>query len=225
MEQWKTITTHPNYEISNLGRVRNKQTNEFKQTKPCKHGYIKVNLYPGPKVFMVHRLVAEYFLPKIPGKELVNHIDSIRHNNFVTNLEWCDYKENAQHMVKQGNNPDHNGVNNPSSKFTEQQILDIRADSRSVETIAKDYNVSPTTITNIKNGTRYKNVGGNIRTKKDPKYFPRGSKINTSRIDEDTAKKIKYWDKTTSHREISKLLDVSYDTVCKIRTGKTWRHI
>jgi len=47
----------------------------------------------------VHRLVSEAFIPRIPGKPAVNHIDGDRQNNKVENLEWVTYSENSQHAV------------------------------------------------------------------------------------------------------------------------------
>ncbi len=226
MEQWKTITTHPNYEVSNLGRVRNKTTNEFKKPSPNKQGYVAVNLYPNLKVYMVHRLVAEYFIPSDDKtKTIVNHIDGIRSNNFVTNLEWCTQQQNAQHMVTLGNNKDHNGVNNPRSKFTEEDILDIRKDDRPVSVIAKKYNVAETTITNIKNGTRYKNVGGDIREKGYKGNQSKGSKVNTSVLTNEQVYNIKYNLKDSTTKEIMDKYSISSSVVYKIRGNKTWKHI
>lgn len=225
MEQWKIITTHPNYEISNLGRVRNIQTNEFKNTKPDKNGYIKVNLYPGPKVFFVHRLVAEYFIPKVEGKTLVNHIDSVRTNNFVANLEWCNHKENAQHMVRQGNNPDKNGVKNPRAKFTEEDILNIRDSNETVAVLSKKYGTAETTITNIKNGTRYRNVGGYIRNKYERTNQARGDKIASAKVTEEIAIAIKYDTEKLSIKQFADKYNVSWSIVERIRNNKTWKHI
>lgn len=54
------------------------------------------------KKIKVHRMVAETFLPKIEGKNIVNHIDGDTHNFHVSNLEWVDYKENNIHASKMG---------------------------------------------------------------------------------------------------------------------------
>lgn len=50
-----------------------------------------------PKDFLVHRLVAEAFIPKVEGKNFVNHIDGNPKNNCLSNLEWCNYEENSNH--------------------------------------------------------------------------------------------------------------------------------
>ena len=51
----------------------------------------------------IHRLVAEYFLEKPEGKNVVNHKDCNRSNNHVDNLEWVTTKENIEYAFKVGN--------------------------------------------------------------------------------------------------------------------------
>lgn len=48
----------------------------------------------------VHRLVAKAFIKRIEGKETVNHIDGVKTNNNVYNLEWADHSEQMKHAVK-----------------------------------------------------------------------------------------------------------------------------
>lgn len=49
--------------------------------------------------FLVHRLVAELFIEKIEWKNIINHIDWNRRNNFYKNLEWCTTWENLKHAI------------------------------------------------------------------------------------------------------------------------------
>lgn len=62
-------------------------------------GYKQVKLFKdGKKCYKrVHRLVAEAFLPNELNLPQVNHIDGDKLNNNISNLEWCDNKENTQH--------------------------------------------------------------------------------------------------------------------------------
>jgi len=98
MEQWKRIPSHPRYEASTHGRIRNSNGKVIKQN--LVNGYPTVGLAYGSAY--VHRAVAECFCEKAEGQIEVNHIDCDRTNNVPSNLEWCTPKENSQHYVSHG---------------------------------------------------------------------------------------------------------------------------
>lgn len=104
MEVFKTIKGFERYSVSNQGRVINSETGKVLSQRKASNGYLRVNLrkgnikYEKPHVASVHRLVAEAFLERIPGKDYVNHKDLNKENNNVKNLEWCTAKENSQHV-------------------------------------------------------------------------------------------------------------------------------
>lgn len=97
---WKDITNYENlYQVSRTGKVRNNKGNIVKPFD--NKGYERVQLYKDgdTKNFLVHRLVAETFLPIVEGREQVNHIDLNRKNNHIDNLEWVNGSENVRHAV------------------------------------------------------------------------------------------------------------------------------
>lgn len=90
MEEWKTIDRRPSYEVSNNGRVRNKETKHILSTRNTPTGYALVDLKRGQKITTyVHRLVAEAFVANPDSLPQVNHKDEDKSNNSATNLEWC----------------------------------------------------------------------------------------------------------------------------------------
>lgn len=104
-EIWKDITGYDGkYKISNFGNVLSldwrgtKKPKILKKTKKS-NGYLTVSLATEDsyKMVYIHRLVASAFLPKIEGKDFVNHKDCNKANNNVDNLEWCTQKENSIH--------------------------------------------------------------------------------------------------------------------------------
>lgn len=112
-EIWKDISNYGGlYEVSNIGKVRRSIKDiPHDGTYPGRilrgieiRGYRKINLYKNgrSKMFFIHRLVADVFLPKIKGKNFINHIDLNKKNNDVTNLEWCTARENKLHAMKHG---------------------------------------------------------------------------------------------------------------------------
>lgn len=99
MEIWKIINDRPNYEISDLGNVRNLITKKVLRTYISK-GYIAISLRDSSynkKNYLLHRLVAQTFLENPENKPDVNHKNGIRTDNRRVNLEWCTEKENSFH--------------------------------------------------------------------------------------------------------------------------------
>lgn len=111
MEIWKDIKNFDNYQVSNFGRVKRKSCAiVYKNGNLCHYkekllkqdivkGYMRVTLSQSniQKRFLVHRLVAEYFIIKVEGKNCVNHLNGIKTDNNLYNLEWCTYSENEKH--------------------------------------------------------------------------------------------------------------------------------
>lgn len=98
MEQWKTIDGYEPYEVSNIGNIR--RDGKLLKGRPTKNGYLVVALSINSKYknHYVHRLVASAFLDKV-GR-VVNHLDGIKSNNNVSNLEWTTYSKNTIHAYK-----------------------------------------------------------------------------------------------------------------------------
>ena len=106
-EKWKDIEDFPHYQVSDYGRVRNKDTKYIMAQLKNSGGYMTIRLRKNygdahKPAASVHRLVAEAFLGGKHPDLQVNHKDGNKTNNHVDNLEWCTRKENAQHAMRLG---------------------------------------------------------------------------------------------------------------------------
>jgi hypothetical protein len=102
--EWKPIVGYEGfYDVSNEGQVRNARTKRVLKNQKTK-GYEHVSLCVNNlrKELYIHRLVAIAFLQENKEKKEVNHIDGIKTNNSISNLEWVTRSENMIHAIKSG---------------------------------------------------------------------------------------------------------------------------
>jgi len=157
----KTIKNYSNYEIDEEGRVYSKVTGIEKKRYKVK-GYYLVTLFDKGKKQskLVHRIVAESFIPNPKNKRCVNHKDSNKLNNNLSNLEWMTHKENTRHAIESGTMKI-SGINNPKAKLTEFQVRQIRKKIKNkipYSKIMNEYGVSKSTIVSIGSGRSWKHL-------------------------------------------------------------------
>lgn len=146
------------------GRVGSgKQTGRVLKQQICYKGYLRVSLNLNKKTFTTgaHRLVAKAFIPNPENKPQVNHINGIKTDNRVENLEWCTNKENVIHAVK-------NGLNNPNlcdkhhmSKLSNNDVYVARLLHKNGSTgsfLAKKYDISQAAMSKILRNETYINI-------------------------------------------------------------------
>jgi len=159
IEVWMRIPGYSLYEASSLGRLKTfnwKGTGREAILKPALYrGYLKTMLKNDQgrtHTVSVHKMVALAFLPKKETDTEINHINGVRHDNRVENLEWCSHSENLAHSFKIGLSSNE-GSKNPFSKLTESDVLQIRTKFKkrvyTREMLAKEFNVAPATIKDV----------------------------------------------------------------------------
>lgn len=123
-------------------------------------GYRQVRLQGG-KIEKVSRLIAKTFLTNPNNLPQVNHINGIKTDDSVINLEWCSNSYNQIHAYSNGLQPSKKGINNPKSKLTEQEVINIKKLHESglkSKHLADRFNISYSTINSIINGKSWKHL-------------------------------------------------------------------
>jgi len=94
-EVWRTVPGFERYEVSDQGRVRNKETDKLLNPSTDSYGYLKLKLYnpQGVKQFKVHRLVLLVF--KGPSELHTDHINMDKQDNRILNIEYVTNRENC----------------------------------------------------------------------------------------------------------------------------------
>lgn len=143
------------YEITEDGKVYNKKWGKYVKPQPNGAGYLRVHI--AGKMYFVHRLVAEKYVPNPENKPQVNHKDGNHLNNRADNLEWVTNRENSIHALE-------NGMmmieeKHPMAKLKREDAAYIKSHPEmSRNDLAKMFNVNPHTITDIRNGKTWKTV-------------------------------------------------------------------
>ena len=179
-EIWKDVEGFEDfYKVSSFGNVQSKDRSVITKTG-------KVMFFKGKKLFLslngsgyntvcikirslgisksmtVHKLVATAFLTKKSTDTEINHIDGVKTNNSVENLEWCNHTHNIRHAFKTGLFTPKSAFIYPNSQLNKEQILEIRelfkTSDKKLTEIAKMYNVSREIISKLKNGRTYNNL-------------------------------------------------------------------
>ena len=161
------IKDFPNYMIDKDGNVYSKISKKILKPIPNSKGYHLVSLCKNgsSKRITIHKLVLEAFESKRPHGLQAAHLDGNPSNNKIENLKWTTPKENTSH--KNIHKTMKKGIDIPTSKFTNEQVLEIRESfnydnnrkgNRNATYFAKKYGVSRRTIRSMINGETYKDV-------------------------------------------------------------------
>lgn len=164
--EWRQIIIDgikTNYEVSNIGQVRNMKTKRILSQYTDKDGYKHASIIVAGRQYHpgVHRFVALAFIPNPENKPQVNHKNGIKEINVVDNLEWSTNSENVRHAFKTGLKYSVLGSDNILSHYTDDQIEDVcmyLEAGISNKSISEKTGVDRKYITDIKKGRRWRHI-------------------------------------------------------------------
>lgn len=146
------ITIKDSWQINKNGQIRHIKNKIILRLRLRQDKYVDVKL--SYKRYLVHRLMAEAFIPNPRNLPQVNHIDGNRQNFNLDNLEWCDQRSNMQHAITIGLFPNRKGEKNGRATITQElayAIMDcLSQKEHTILEIAKIFNTSYNVVANIK---------------------------------------------------------------------------
>ena len=213
---WKTIDGMPGYEFGYDGTVKSlpKKGNGYKTIITKGHerktGYFvfTICINGKEKQEKVHRLIAKAHIPNPHNLPEVNHLDAIKSNNAVSNLEWTTNPDNRKHAAINGLMP--MGERVGTAKLTNKQALEIFESKLSVAELSEIYSVGRCIIGNIKNGRTWGHLTG--------KKFVKQERIADEIV-------LSIYHSIKRNVDISKEFGINFRVVSKIKKGEIYSNV
>lgn len=146
------------YSVDDCGNVHSSYRGGRILSGVCANGYLSVHLSRGGAATtrLIHRLVAEAFIPNPENKPQINHIDGDKLNNAVANLEWVSAKENSEHRDRVVWGGQHRG----GKRRTAVVCIETGKEFSSINEAARQYETNASNIRLAIRGVKHHTAGG-----------------------------------------------------------------
>ncbi|AJD82547.1 HNH endonuclease [Mycobacterium phage ILeeKay] len=155
MTSFAFVECDPRYMIDSDGNVYGPKAGVLKPFKGVKGKYLQVAT--GGRKHLLHRLLAETFIPNPEGKRYVAHNDGNGLNDSLDNLRWATQSENMADTKIHGTAP--TGTRHWNACFTQADVMHIRAHKGAYRGVQRDlahmYGVVESVIHNVMHGVTY----------------------------------------------------------------------
>ena len=160
-EQWKVVEEFPDYEVSNLGRIRSNKDRTSPRILSLNRrrtGHLCVSMsHRGVRERRsVHRIVATAWVGPPQTGQVTRHLDGNPANNVSTNLAWGTYKENQEDSRQHGTLSI--GSRNGKAKITEEIASLIKTSNKATVLLAKELGLARWAVQRIRSGRTWKHV-------------------------------------------------------------------
>lgn len=220
MEVYMPVLGIDGYSVSSHGRVRNDVSGRFLKGSVRPDGYTQITMGSG-RTKLLHVLILEAHVGARPTGMLGLHIDDVRSNNNLSNLEWGTPKRNAEQRTV---NRRARGVDAAGAKLSRKSVLDIcaRLDTgEKMKSIASDFGVEPSLIGLINTGQAWQWL-----TRRSADNARISTHINRARkLDPTKARElVRLRAEGVTRRELADLFGIRTQTVDQILNGTIWSH-
>ena len=214
----------PNYEgfyaASEDGRIWSYSSKKFLKPSTHRDGYLKLTLSKNGKVTtnQIHRLVAQAFIANPDNLPMVNHIDGIKDNNNVSNLEWVSHIGNMRHAMDAG-------LSKGNSALVGEDPIQMKTmytDGSTIEDIAKYYGCGVTKVYQVLKNlkVKVKRNPHNIETRNKMSNAKKGKPSSSRKLTCETARLIKEQTKMDrTNKSIAIEFNVGEHVVGQIKRG------
>lgn len=161
----KDLNFNSNYTIYRDGRIFSRYRNIFISKSLDNSGYYRVNLWDHVenknKRFLLHRLLAEHFIPNPENLPVVNHINGIKTDIALDNLEWTTSSKNQIHAYRMELKVGSKGTSNGRCTHTEEEVIEAYLEmlrGAPVAYVKRKYNFHGGTANSIKSKKIWKEL-------------------------------------------------------------------